>query len=107
MYYYISLYFALVIGKLFLDYNNDMRLEIYRLDCKGVGPRPKPNLFFEPYLRDEINLCDSDTVYKGTPRSILVPISIIAVIKIILDIGIVLAGAVIFYKLCNYASPDN
>lgn len=106
MYYYIGFYIAMLIGKLFLDYKNDIRLEIYRLPCKGVG-LTSSTAVFEKLLRDEINLCDSDYEYAGTPRNVLIPIAIIAVTKILIDLGIVFAGIVVFYKLCNYISPDN
>lgn len=36
MYSYIGIYISLIIGKLFLDYDNDIRLETYRASCKGT-----------------------------------------------------------------------
>jgi len=37
MYMHICLYSLLVIGKMWIDYENDLRLEVYRAGCKGVG----------------------------------------------------------------------
>ena len=37
MYFYIAIYISVIVGKLFLDIENDIRLETYRSSCKGTG----------------------------------------------------------------------
>lgn len=44
--------------------------------------------------------------YDASPRVIVLIILILAVIKIAVDLGLVFAGIIYFYKLCNYATPE-
>jgi hypothetical protein len=44
--------------------------------------------------------------YDGSPRGILLFILILAVIKLAVDLGLVFAGVIYFYKLCNHATPE-
>jgi hypothetical protein len=44
--------------------------------------------------------------YDESPRGILLLILILAVIKFAIDLGLVFAGVIYFYKLCNLATPE-
>ena len=44
--------------------------------------------------------------YDGSPRGILLFILILAVIKLAVDLGLVFAGVIYFYKLCNNVTPE-
>ena len=44
--------------------------------------------------------------YDASPRGIVLIILILAVIKIAVDLGLVFAGIIYFYKLCNYATQE-
>jgi uncharacterized protein YacL len=50
MYIYIGIYISLIIGKLFLDYDNDHRLEKYRYSCKGTTKRYTSTMAIQEFL---------------------------------------------------------
>ena len=50
MYIYISIYISVIIAKLFLEYDNDHRLETYRASCKGTKKMHGSKITIEKYL---------------------------------------------------------
>ncbi len=50
MYYYIGIYISVIIGKLFLDYDNDHRLEAYRSSCKGTRNGDTSKMAIQEFL---------------------------------------------------------
>ena len=106
MYIYIGIYISVIIGKLFLDYENDHRLETYRYSCKGTTNRYTSSVEIREFLLQYTVSCDSDMRYDGSPRGILLPITILAILKIAVDLGLVFSGAFYFYKLCNFEALE-